>query len=344
MQLEKQVASQRDLASDAFSFANSDQHNVLITRGIERLISSQALSPSAARNLLRDLICNDTYGKFSELAAYDWITRKDIKITAQESLTTTEVLGDQGTIIDGRMDFLNIYFEIKAFGFHGFLARRLRERLEQELHGCTVVIEDSWDISIESFNALIADTKKVAQQLQEKRSFRFGRMGIRIVPPKHVMVSSRTVQLYLLAKENAEFPFKSANQFTRNYPFLLIYVLHPWLNQLSIHDDFAGADSTFTRAFARRAFMQFTQNTQPVSEVCKEISSPTTFAEAAKLLAGIMFLNVWPADAYPADRPESRLVPSWIYLNPRATHKIKHSTMRVFGHQVEIDDFSDDDY
>lgn len=90
--------------------------------------------------------------------------------------------------------------------------------------------------------------------------------------------------------------------------------------------------------------MQFTHDTKKVSIVCKEISNAATLADATRLLSGIVFLNVWPSEAYPSETPESRPVPSWIYLNPRATHKINWSTLRIISHNVMVDDFADDDY
>ena len=150
---------------------------------------------------------------------------------------------------------------------------------------------------------------------------------------------------YLLAEKNAQYPFRSANQFTRHSPFLLIFVLHPWLNQLAIHNDFSNSDSTFTRTFARRAFMQFTHDVREISTVCKEISRHVTLGEASHLLSGIMFLNVWPFESYPNGSTESKPVPSWIYLNPRATNKITWATLRTFiSHNVIVDDFTHDDY
>lgn len=148
-----------------------------------------------------------------------------------------------------------------------------------------------------------------------------------------------------LPKENAQYPFKSANQFTKNHPFLLIFVLHPWLNQLAIHNDSANNASISTRSPALRAFIQFTHNTKKVSAVCKEISHSATLADAARLLSGIVFLNVWPSDAYPSKSSERQPVPSWIYLNPRATHKVTWPTLRTFvDHNVGVDDFADNDY
>jgi hypothetical protein len=345
MEIGRGIKKDCKLNTLAFTLANSDEHNVLIIRGIENLIKYEAASADIITTLLKDIICNDTYGKFCELAAYDWIMQRWQKITIQISLNESEVMGDNGTILDGRMDFFNIHFDVKAFGFHGYYAKRLKERLEAELPGLNVFIEESWDVSVEEFNHLITDAHNIAKKLRDKKYLPFGRMVIRVVVPQPIMISSRVNNPYLLAKENAHIPFKSANQFTMHSPFLLIFVLHPWLNQLAIHKDIFNNDSIFTRSFSRRAFMQFTYDKTEVRTLCKEISSTATLADAAQLLSGIMFLNVWPSDAYPSKSSESHSVPSWIYLNPRATHKINSGTLRTFPYpNVGIDDFADDDY
>jgi hypothetical protein len=93
------------------------------------------------------------------------------------------------------------------------------------------------------------------------------------------------------------------------------------------------------RALARRTFIQFTDNTDPVNGVCENVAAGTTFADAARLLSGMIFLNVWPSDAYARG--------TRIYLNPRAAHQITRGTARLFAHinpHMEIDDFVHDDY
>lgn len=112
-------------------------------------------------------------------------------------------------------------------------------------------------------------------------------------------VSSRLVEPYLLAKENALYPFVDAPQFTRHHPFILLFVFHPWYNFGGIHNDFGGVDTCFTRSLARRAFMQFSQDTKLLSTVCTKADPTATLADAARLLSAIFFVNVWPEDADP---------------------------------------------
>ena len=279
----------------------------------------------------------DANGKFSELAAYDWLIRSNIQISAQVSLTSNKVLGASCAKVDGVMDYCGIYFDVKAFGFHEYLAHRLKERLEHELPGWTIFVEESWDLSVDVFQKLISGAPGIAASLRDKKILSLGRLRIRIEKPKPVHVSGITVDPYLLAQEYQTYAFRSANQFTRSSPFILIFVLHPRFNQGRIYQNFAAANSTFMRALARRTFIQFTDNTNPVNGVCKKVAAGTTFADAARLLSGMIFLNV--SDAYARG--------TRIYLNPRATHQITRGTARLFAHinhHIKIDDFMHDDY
>jgi hypothetical protein len=114
-----------------------------------------------------------------------------------------------------------------------------------------------------------------------------GRLRIRLEAEKPVTVTSRQVNPYCLARENAFLPYKDAQQFTRNKPFILIFVVHPWFNAGSIGVEPAGADTAFTRSLARRAFMQFSTDSTLLNTICDNVPSDVTLAEASRLLSAI---------------------------------------------------------
>jgi hypothetical protein len=332
-----------DLKTDAFNLANSDAHCNLIVRAITQLVTKNFSSEETARNLLRDLIEGQTYGAFAELAAYEWLIRCHVTIATQVRMTPSDVLGTQGSTLDGKIDEIGAYFDVKAFGFNGYLARRLKERLEAEVGNEQVLIEESWDLSIEIFEDLIRSAQTIAAELKQKRTLRKGRMNIRLEAKKPVTVSVRGVSPYRLAKENALYPFTDAKQFSRNSAFILIYLLHPWFNALSIHNDFAGMDTAFTRAFSRRAFMQFSTDSTALSSVADNVPPGATLADASRLLSAMFFVNAWPKEADPTI---TYTMPSWLYLNPRAAHPLSQDSVLLLDAQrpIYIDDFIDDDY
>jgi hypothetical protein len=206
-----------------------------------------------------------------------------------------------------------------------------------------VLVEDSWDLSVDQFSQLIADAPRIASELRQKPFKQVGQLRIRVEAPKRVSISSRIGSPYLLARENASYPFRSADQFTTNAPFILIFVIHPWLNQNATFQNFAGSDCIFTRALARRAFMQFTHDLQPLNTICKKVDAAVIFSDAAKSLSTIFFLNVWPDEADLG----RRTMPSCLYLNPRASHPLNRRQLGMFHPEnahIQIDDFANDNY
>lgn len=344
------VIKNADLNTDASKLANCDAHCRLITRVIDELVTNSFSSKENTRELLCNLIRGDTsgqktYGAFSELAAYDWLTRCYVRIATQVAMAPSDVLSINGSTLDGKIEYNGTYFDVKAFGSNGRLVQRLKERLEEEIRDEQVLVEESWDLSFETFSELLRSASDIATELRQKRMVREGRLCIRLQAKQPVTVSIRGPEPYRLAKENALYPFRDAKQFTRNNPFILILVVHPWFNALSIHNDFAGVDTAFTRSLARRAFMQFSTDSTPLNSICKNVPSDVTLADASRLLSAIFFVNVWPLEA---DPNITYSMPSWLYLNPRATHRLTRGDLSPFRannrHGTNIDDFADDDY
>jgi hypothetical protein len=238
-----------------------------------------------------------------------------------------------------------LYFDAKAFGFTGRLIARLKEILQKEFPDDEVAIGDSWDVPLITLSELLTDTEMLIDELQRKRFYKKGSLSIYLKQKQMVSVSHRFIQPYRLARENAHFPFLDAKQFTMNHPFALIFITHPWFNSGVISVDFAGVDTQFTRSLARRAFMQFSNDSTPLKTICKGAAENTTLADASKLLSAIFFINVWPQDA---DLAITQKPPSWVYLNPRATHRVSPASMAFFRadniHGFKIDDFADDNY
>lgn len=348
MQLETKLRN-ADLNMDALNLANCDAHCTLVTRAIGELLTNNLSSQKNAQNLLCNLIAREPYGAFAELAAYDWLIRCHVRIATQVPMTASEVLGTKGSTLDGKIEHISTYFDVKAFGFNGQWAQRLKERLtellEKEIPDEQVLIEESWDLSSETFEDLIHAAQNIAVELKQKRMLRKGRMRIRLEAKRPVTVSERTVEPYRLARENALYPFSDAKQFTRNSPFILIFLVHPWFNALSIHNDFAGVDTMFTRSLARRAFMQFSEDSTPLTSIAKDVPAAVTLADASRLLSAIFFVNVWPKEADPSI---TYAMPSWLYLNPRATHRLTQGSVAPFRAQspnsTYVDDFANDDY
>src|SRR5262249_12912217 len=149
------------------------------------------------------------------------------------------------------------------------------------------LVEESWDLSFETFQDLIGSASSIVTELRQKRMVQRGRLRILLEDKRPVTVSSRQVDSYCLARENTFLPYEDAQQFTKNKPFMLISGVPPLVNAGSIGIDFAGADTTFPRSLARRAFMQFSTDSTSLSTICEKVPSDVTLAEASRLLSAI---------------------------------------------------------
>jgi hypothetical protein len=83
----------------------------------------------------------------------------------------------------------------------------------------------------------------------------------------------------------------------------------------------------------------------PLTSIADRVPASVTLADASRLLSAIFFGNVWPKEA---DLTITYKLPSWLYLNPRATHRLSLGSMALFREQsinsTYIDDFSSNDY
>jgi hypothetical protein len=202
------------LEKDALNLANCDAHCRLVTRAIEDLVASGASTQDGARDLLSNLIGRSAYGYFAELAAYDWFMRCNVRIQTQIAMTSNDILAANGSTLDGKLVHDGTHFDVKAFGFNGRMAELLKEKLEASFPSEQVLIEESWDLSIDTFSDLLKSESDIANKLRMDRIFREGRMQIRLAPKAPLTISMRGGDPYHLAKENALYPFRDAKQFT----------------------------------------------------------------------------------------------------------------------------------
>jgi hypothetical protein len=344
LELEASLDPTALLTRDALSLASCPAHCRLIVRAIERLLSAPGpASLEYSREVLRRLIQHDTYGAFAELAGYEWLGRCGVEFEPQVQLAPSDVLGVAGSMLDGKIRG-GPYFDIKGFGFSGRLARRLQEKLQANFPNEQVLVSGSWDIALAAFEELIRSTSRIAGELRTERYIKHGRLEIRLEKRQPITVSSRVADPYRLARENARFAFADAQQFTKNESFVSLYVIHPWFNAATIGNDFGGMDATLTRSLARRTFMQFSNDPTPLADICDRVAASATMGDASRLLSAIFFVNVWPTDA---DTRVTQEFPSWLYLNPRATHPVTRNAVWLLGPEaqgVRFDAFADDDY
>ena len=192
------------------------------------------------------------------------------------------------------------------------------------------------DVSAKEIEAAFANINSVAADLKRNGAATIPDLGwnfhVRSAAP--VTFTEQEHNAYRAAERNRCYPFKSARQFTRYKPFLLIFAYNgQFAPNLTLN--FAGTSEVTFRALARRAFMQLAHDIQPVAIFDKRVGVETV-QDASALLSGLMFLNLESDDAY-------------IYLNPRATHPLSDEDIGQLTDfdqflNILVDDFAFDNY
>lgn len=310
-----------------------------IGRAIEALVSRAGLSVADAETAVRNLLSEKNfYGQYLELGAYEWLDRHDVRFHAQEHLVGSDVLNPNGVVIDGHLDVVDGFFDIKAMGFQEWVAEQFRRRLEAMLTGLIVAIDGSMDVGVKDIETFaFRQLAALASALAAGGQHQIPQLGwtIRTEPPKRIRTTVTTTDPYALAENNRYYPFKTAGQFSRYAPFLLIFAYAAQFNS-PLFTNFAASSDVTLRSLSRRAFMQFTHDATPATQFDAQVATGVRLSEASSLLSGLLFLNI-DTDG------------GWLFLNPRATHRLtRYHVEQMFDFRLPpdlgYDDFAHDDY
>ena len=327
------------LENGLFNVANVDADLNRVVRAIDALETRAGLTNAETDAAVRNLLSQNTfYGQYLELGAYEWFDRAGVQFRAQERLSGQEVLNPNGVVIDGRFAAVDCYFDIKAMGFQEYVTEQFRKRLEERLRGLVVTIEGSMDVDVRdiqtfAFRQLAALTTVLANGGHHK----IPQLDwtVRAEKRRPVMVGIKTSNPYALAEENRYYPFKTAGQFTRHSPFMLVFSYAAQFNH-PLFTNFAASSEITLRALARRAFMQFTDDATPAAHYDAQVATGVRLAEASRLLSAMLFINI---DTGIAE----------LFLNPRAVNRLTdYHIKQIFDFTVpsdlRIEDFLHDDY
>lgn len=326
-------ASNRALNAAAFNISGCLDHNASIARWADAM-SNQNVPLAQIEKLLIDLTSRNTYGAFSELAAYGLLLDSQIPFRVQVPMCGTAILNPNGSDLDGMLKISTpVYFDVKSFGLHEYLAAELSSKLTVIFPSDFVSMGGSVDVGVhvmsdllsKDFNALIAELTSARKAIR-------GALEIRLEPKRRVQSVVNFANPYELAKNHADYAFRFAKQFVRRRPFILVFVMHPWLGGFRLSVNFRNATEHFMRSFARRTFMQFRTDRTKVLGV--------TRASASKLLSGIMFVDAWQQ---PSDKPRNHA----LYLNPYAKNPMPKLCRDQLVSRIKdmgYDDFDHDSY
>lgn len=317
----------------AYNLSGCADHNASIARWADAMASKGASLPQIEK-LLIDLTSRNTYGTFSELAAYGLLLDSGIPFRMQMPMRGTAILNPNGSDLDGVLKISTpVYFDVKAFGLHEYLAEELRKKLSTIFASDFVSIGGSADVGVNVMSDLLSkDFKPLVAELRSARKATRGALEIRLEPKKRVQFVTNLANPYELAKNHADYAFRFAKQFVRRRPFILVFVIHPWLGGFRLSTNFSNDTEIFMRSFARRTFMQFRSDRTKVLGV--------TRAAASRLLSGIMFFDAWQKSS---KKPRNHA----LYLNPYAKNPVPmlnhHHLVRNIP-EMSFDDFKHDTY
>ena len=298
------------LEGKLLDLANTPTDLDRMARSIDILHNKIGLPAASVETSLRNLItARSFYGQYCELAAYEWFERHQVRYQTQIPLSGQDVLNPKGCIIDGEFRAIDGYFDIKAMGFQAYLASVFRDKLQQSLTGFIVTVEGSMDVAIRDIEVFaLGKVPGFASALSNGGVETIAQLNwtIKAQLPRSVVTTISSINPYRSAEQNCYYPFKTAGQFSRKKPFILIFSysakFNPWLAQ-----NFGNSTDITFRSLARRVFMRLTSDSISANHFDNKVMSNISIGDAAKLISGLLFLNLDNDDA-------------WMFLNPRATN------------------------
>ena len=136
--------------------------------------------------------------------------------------------------------------------------------------------------------------------------------------------------------------FRHAAKFHKTKPFFLVFCNFPWYN-LKV-SKFGDYNTTFYRAFSRRAFMQYRNSDVLFNALDSRFSGSETAWEISKKLSGIMFIEDHSILNHSNTLTKTS---AYFYVNPNADNPIEEKAIiypEYIRHISEIDNFEHDNY
>lgn len=333
-----QVVKDDVLTGPFLNLAGQREHQALMATGLEALAAA-GLPTQDVRNLAKSLLSeNGHYGAFCEIGTYAWMARNGIFFAPQVSLGPKQVLNPNGCIIDGEFTSARTYFDIKAMGFTEYTRELFVKKVEGALPGKVVTISGPSDVAVKDIEThALRRFRSIADDLA-KGPADIAELHWRLAAHTRAGVTSSVLETnpYRAAAANRHYPFKTARQFTRRRPFVLIFAWASPFNR-ELHYNFADGAEVMLRSLARRVFLQSARETRvDVSQFDPGVPPGTSVAKASKLISAMLFIGLDTDQAY-------------FFQNPRATHpltRLRFSEIFDFAPPpgMLVDDFADDDY
>ena len=323
------------------NFANSERVLREIASTAEALAADLGMSLTDVETLLVPLFKSGTfYGSYHELRIYGWLLKNGVRFTAQPALDGTRVINPNGSTLDGRIDDIDLYFDIKSFGFQYRAKEDFRQKLSRLLKS-QVVINGPMDVPIADLaQYTFPRVEAITEDLRSTGASHVPELhwDIRTNSGRRVTIETTTTDPYRLAEENRHYALNFSKQFTRLEPFMLIFGFGHEFNG-SLHVNFANHADILFRSMARRFFMELANDVRDASELPNGFSNQlakASVSDVAKLLSGVLFVSLDEETC-------------WLFTNPNATNPMTdYHVEQMFDfqppHRMSLDDFAHDNY
>ena len=298
---------------------------------LERLNSVYSTNPAKLKKVIvtvNDIARTSNWeGAIAELAALDYLHRgaslsspveTDVDLPA--SRTYAEELGKKEANIDAYVSDVNTFFEMKVFkdtveDMLKNVYAQLRKHFDTNDFDILAQYDHSMHAEDINHQSLLTEMKSGIAKGQSKsyKSQTVKNLDFRILWGAGVNIAEQTSDPLSRAEKYHQMVFKNADQFVKDAPTVLIYVVFPWYN-LKVNE-FGGANEIFYKAFCERVFCQYRGSSANFRSVIPKFNGGDTIHDVACTISGIVFLE---DDTVLSDNPSITNIKSYVYVNPNA--------------------------
>ncbi len=326
------------IAGDLFNFGQDLPLINGFADSLEMLSQKNNARADDIKKLTKGLVSErHFYGSFCEIGTYRWLQERDVDFQAQVPRSSSEVLNKNMSELDGNFTTTDIDFDIKAFGVEPYIAKQFLKKVQGEV-GQQVEMDGPIDIGAKEIELTVfRELKRVVQELKASGISRIAPLNwILRLATGNISTSIQENDPYRFAEKNRVYALKGASQFAQTRPFVLIFALSARFNP-GLAVNFDKSTEVALRALARRTFLEFRDDTDPVTKY-DDRAQNVTVAHAAALVSALLFVDLDLAE-------NARL-----FINPFAAQKFSRShAMQIFDFDISksislIDDFAHDCY
>jgi hypothetical protein len=345
----------------------NDFKNNFISRlhRLQAIYSSQPTYLKEIITLVNEIASEKNWeGAFAELAAFDHFNQDILNDrtylhtpikpnqTIDKSRTFALEFGKAAANLDAFVEDRPLYLDFKVFKDNvNEIFQKLYSDLERHFNRNDFIVSAEYDLAL-SVDDVAPQIGALRNELQNGivpgdkttylKSSVIPNLGFRILWGSGVLSAERTNSPYRQAENFFQMIFKNADQFVKDKPSILVYVVFPWYN--GIVTNFADSNTQLYRSFARRVFCLYKHDNNPFKNFYPKFTGSQTIYEVSNNISGIIFLEDNTVLSKVNNVSNTK---SFVYLNPNAKNSLNRSLAHDFLlglHNAEFDNFEHDNY